>query len=108
MTNDFTFLNSIKNKNLLKHLEIRALTKRDFQTILEILQNNSYSLLLKVCVEEEKFVENSRQFITDWLKEKTHLANNGEASPLTKCNVLSVIEIHPWVTIEFECNSDLV
>ncbi|CAF4853124.1 unnamed protein product, partial [Rotaria sp. Silwood1] len=63
-----------------KHLEIRVLTKRDFQTILQILRNNSYSLLLKVRVEEEKFEENSRQFIADWLKEQTHLPSDTEVS----------------------------
>ena len=70
MTNDFTFLNSIKNKSLLKRLEIRVLTKQDFLSILEILQNNSYSLLLKVSVEGDKFENNSQQFIADWLKEQ--------------------------------------
>ncbi|CAF1295732.1 unnamed protein product [Rotaria sordida] len=101
MTNDFTFLNSIKNKILLKHLEIRVLTKRDFQTILQILRNNSYSLLLKVRVEEEKIEENGQQFIADWLEEQTHLASGSEVS-MVNCNVLGMDKMQSWVTIEFE------
>ncbi|CAF4917587.1 unnamed protein product, partial [Rotaria sp. Silwood1] len=89
------------------HLEIRVLTKRDFQTILQILRNNSYSLLLKVRVEEEKFEENSRQFIADWLKEQTHLTSDTEVSTVN-CNVLGVGKMQSWVTIEFESNHGLV
>jgi len=108
MTNDFTFLNSINNKSLLKHLEIRVLKKRDFQTILEILENNSYSLLLKICVEEEKFEEKSRQFIADWLKQQMHLTSGSEEASAVNFNVRSVNEIHSWITLEFGSNRDLV
>ncbi|CAF3922917.1 unnamed protein product [Rotaria sp. Silwood1] len=90
-----------------KHLEIRVLTKRDFQTILQILRNNSYSLLLKVRVEEEKFEENSRQFIADWLKEQTHLPSDTEVSTVN-CNVLGVGKMQSWITIEFESNHGLI
>ncbi|CAF4733693.1 unnamed protein product [Rotaria sp. Silwood1] len=90
-----------------KHLEIRVLTKRDFQTILQILRNNSYSLVLKVRVEEEKFEENSRQFIAGWLKEQTHLTSDTEVSTVN-CNVLGVGKMQSWVTIEFESNHGLV
>jgi len=108
MTNDFTFLNSIKNKSLLKNLEIRVLKKRDFQTILEILENNSYPLLLKICVEEEKFEEKSRQFIANWLKEQIHLTSGNEEASAVNFNVRSVNEIHSWITIQFGDNCDFV
>ncbi|CAF1288635.1 unnamed protein product [Adineta steineri] len=99
MTNDFTFLNTIKNKSLFAHLEIRVLTKLDFLKILEILQTNPYSLILKIRVDNEEFEDRSRQVIVNWLKEQTHLTSRDEVLTVS-FNVLNMEKLNSWITIE--------